>query len=236
MFNPRPRIQAVPITSGQNAWVVDEVLLDPGQLVDFAAQQPERFADSPHNAYPGPELRLPDVLLQPLSAFFSQHLRERLGARRVQRATARLSLTTRAPHALQPRQSLCHVDRLEATPQQTIAATVLYLFDRPELGGTSFFVPRRPIAEIAALIRDSAALDAAAFEARHGIAPGYMVDGNAYFDRVATVSARFNRLVAYNGAIFHSGDIRRPELLSDDVRSGRLSLNGFFVCSRPFGG
>jgi hypothetical protein len=35
--------------------------------------------------------------------------------------------------------------------------------------------------------------------------------------------------------MFHSGDIRRPELLRDDPRTGRLSVNGFFIGSRPFG-
>lgn len=232
MFNPRPRIEAVPITPRETCWVVDDALLEPERWVDFAATHAERFEDAPHNAYPGSELRLPDDATQALSMFFSMHLRDRLGARRVQRAVAKLALTTRAPQALQPRQSICHVDRLETGPGQCIAASVLYLFGDAELGGTSFYMPIRPFDEIVTLLRDSADLDAVQFEARHGIAPAYMTDSNAWFHRIATVPARFNRLIIYSGAVFHSGDIRSPEKLTADPRTGRLSLNGFFVCSR----
>ena len=233
LFNPRPRIDAVAITPQQTCWVIDDALADPRAWVDFAARQRDRFEDSQRNAYPGPELALSAPITQALEAFFSQHLRDRLGMRRVQRTTARLSLTTRAPHDLQPRQSICHVDRLDMQPGQRIAACVLYLFEDPALGGTSFFMPRRPLGELAPLLRDSASMTADGFHARHGIAPGYMVDSNDWFQRVATVPARFNRLIAYSGTVFHSGDIRRPDLLTDDVRDGRLALNGFFLGSRP---
>lgn len=230
-FNPRPRIEAVPV-GPTHAWVIDDALLDPAAWVAFAAAQAPRFEDSPHNAYPGPELRLPDAVSQPLDTFFALHLRERLGARRVQRMYARLSLTTRAADALQPRQRVCHVDRLDVGPGEVLGASVLYLFDDAALGGTSFYRPLRPAAEILQLLRDSAQLDTATFDARYGWPAGYMVDGNAWFERVATVPARFNRLVVYNGALFHSGDIRHPERLSPDPRRGRLSLNGFFACTR----
>lgn len=233
MFNPRPRIEAVAITPRESCWVIDDALIEPERFVDLATQQRASFEEQPHNAYPGCELRVPDVVSHALANFFSTHLRERLGARRVLRTTSRLALTTRAADALQPRQSICHVDRLEAAPGQCIAASVLYLFGNESLGETSFFVPTRPIEEIVALIAASATLDAAAFQARFGIAPGYMVESNAWFQRVATVPARFNRLVVYNGAIFHSGDIRHPDALTTEPGSGRLTLNGFFVCSRP---
>jgi hypothetical protein len=49
---------------------------------------------------------------------------------------------------------------------------------------------------------------------------------------VAVVPPRFNRLIFYDGSLFHAGDIPHPGLLRDDVRSGRLTFNGFFVCRR----
>ena len=216
--------------------MIDDALLEPTRRVELAAANIDHFEDSSHNAYPGPELRLPDALSQPLSMFFSRHLRERLGARRVQRMYSRLSLATRAPHELQPRQSICHVDRLDVQAAQCIAASVLYLFEDASLGRTSFFVLRRPLAQTAALLRDSAAMDAPAFAARYGIDPGYMTDSNDWFERVATEPARYNRLIVYNGAVFHSGDIRMPGSLSGDPRHGRLTLNGFFVCTRRLSG
>lgn len=235
VFNPRPRIEAFAITPQITGWVIDDALLEPERLVELACAQRAQLVDAPHNAYPGPELRLPEALVQSLERWFSLHLRDRVGLRHVQRATAKLALTTTPPQALQPRQSICHIDRLETQPGQRIVASVLYLFDDPALGGTSFYMPRRRLEEIAALMRDSASMSAAQFEAAHGIPPGYMVESNAWFQRVATVPARFNRLIAYSGTVFHSGDIRRPELLRDDPRTGRLSLNGFFVGSRPLG-
>lgn len=231
-FNPRPSIEALPIARGERCWVIDDALVDPESWVEFAATHRAAFGAAQHNAYPGPELRLTESACTQHSLFFSQHLRERLGARRVLRTTSKLAITTQDAASLQPRQSLCHVDRLEAVAGQCIAASVLYLFADSALGGTSFFVPRRPVADLAVLLADANRLDATAFHARHGIAPGYMVDSNDWFQRVATLPARFNRLIAYNGAIFHSGDIRAPERLLDDPRRGRLSLNSFFVCSR----
>jgi hypothetical protein len=37
----------------------------------------------------------------------------------------------------------------------------------------------------------------------------------------------FNRLVFYEGASPHTGHISHPELLSDDLSKGRLTLNFF---------
>ena len=41
-----------------------------------------------------------------------------------------------------------------------IGASVLYLFKDPALGGTNFFVPRRPQAEIDLLVHESGTLTA----------------------------------------------------------------------------
>ena len=146
-----------------------------------------------------------------------------------------LPIATRRPAALLPRQWLCHVDRLDAVPGETIAASVLYLFDDPALGGTAFFRPRRPLPEIAALVQDSSRLTPHAFEERSGLTAGYMTASNPWFERIAAVPARFNRLIVYPGSIFHGADIREPERLDPDPRKGRLTMNGFFVCRRKSG-
>jgi hypothetical protein len=41
------------------------------------------------------------------------------------------------------------------------------------------------------------------------------------------IPAQFNRLIFYSGDIPHSAYIEEPELLSDDVDVGRLTLNLF---------
>ena len=70
------------------------------------------------------------------------------------------------------------------------------------------------------------------FHAETGIARGYMCGSNAWFERVLSVEPRWNRMIVYPGTVLHSGDIASPRLLSDDPRQGRLTINGFFACTR----
>jgi hypothetical protein len=47
--------------------------------------------------------------------------------------------------------------------------------------------------------------------------------------------AAWNRMIFYDGGLFHSADISQPSLNSADPRTGRLTLNGFFTCRRNAG-
>lgn len=233
VFNPQPRIEPVPIAPGHVALVIDDALTQPQRWVALAAQHRAAFAPQPHNAYPGGELRLPDALSAQLDAFFARHVRATLGARRTQRMYSRLALATRAPAQLEPRQWICHRDRLDPSPDVLIAACVLYLFHDAALGGTAFFVPRGSVRDTDVLVHESGVLAPQDFTAKYGIAPGYMTQSNAWFEKTASIPPRFNRLVFYDGgAVFHGSDIAAPERLSDDPSHGRLTLNGFFVCRR----
>jgi hypothetical protein len=75
-------------------------------------------------------------------------------------------------------------------------------------------------------------MDDAAFTRAIGRPPNYCTAGNAYFDLVRTVPAAWNRAVFYDGSVFHSSHIEAPDLLCADPASGRLTLNGFFICRR----
>ena len=232
MFNPHPRIETISIGGRHVCCVIDDALRDPDALVAYAVAQREAFAEAGHNAYPGPELRMPEAFSAELDAFFSLHVRRYVDARRTERMYSRLALTATPPERLSPVQSICHVDRLSVDPGQCVAAAVLYLFHDPRLGGTGFYAPKKPPQEIVPLVMEAQSLDAAAFEAKYGLRTGYMTASNAWFEKVAAVPARWNRLIFYTGTIFHSGDIVHPELLTDDPRTGRLTLNGFFTCRR----
>ncbi len=232
MFNSRPRIEVIPIHGPHACLVIDDAFLEPERLVAFAQERRDDFAQAPFNAYPGRELRMAERFSAQLDDFFRLHVRARLGARRTLRMYSRLAMVTTPPHELQPRQSICHRDRLDFGANQCIAASVLYLFKEPALGGTSFFVPIQPQSEIDRLVHDSGTLDADAFAARYALPRDYMRDSNAFFGRVLTVPARWNRLIFYDGTIFHSGDSAHPEMLTDEPGAGRLTLNGFFTCSR----
>lgn len=230
-FNPEPHIQCVPLTAGEQCVLIDDALVDPDGLVAWAAGQ----AFEPPRGYPYPGLVAPvsGAISQRMIDHFTQHLRKPLGVRRVLDLTSRLSLVTLAPHELAPRQWQCHRDRVAADPRETLfAASVLYLFRDPALGGTSFYVPRRSDRETDQMIEDSQLLDAGQFSQRHGVQAGYMAGSNGYFERIAAVPAAWNRLIVYDGGLFHSADVDQPSRLSAVPGQGRLTLNGFFGCRR----
>lgn len=231
LFNPQPRVSVVPVGSGRPCVVIDDVLANPDGVVAWAAAQ--RFVPPVGYPYPGVVVELGQDRVRPIAELFDLRARAILGGRRTLAASLRLSVVTTPPDQLDPRQWQCHRDRVAEDPHAALyAASVLYLFRDPALGGTSFYRPRRPEAEMMRMIMDSQQLDARTFAARHGLRAGYMDGGNAYFDVVARVPAAWNRMIVYDGAMFHSADLGRPDALEADPRAGRLTLNGFFTC-RP---
>jgi hypothetical protein len=232
VFNPRPSIQALMLGHGRTCFVVDDALVNPDQVVRFALDHRDEFRPAPFNAYPGIEMPMPAEISARLDEFFMRHIRGRLHARRTRRMNCRLSMVTLAPEQLQARQWICHRDSQRVEPGQCIAASVLYLFKDSGLGGTSFYAPRKAQDETARLIHDSSTAGNDAFARKYAIAPGYFSGSNDYFERIGSVPAQWTRMIFYDGGIFHSGDILAPERLSADPLEGRLTLNGFFTCTR----
>jgi hypothetical protein len=222
----------VALPGGREALVIDDALENADDLVDLACQYRHLFEPAAVYAYPGLELWVHEQVLERITTFFAQHLRQRLGARRTLQASARLSMVTLPASRLQPRQWFCHTDDAGLPAGEMIAASVLYLFHDPRLGGTSFYAPRLSAADTAQLVHDSAQLAPEAFTARWGIEPGYQLGSNRCFERVASVPAAWNRLVFYDGGVFHCSDNAGAPALSDDPLQGRLTLNGFLRCSR----
>ena len=70
------------------------------------------------------------------------------------------------------------------------------------------------------------------FSRETGWPSAYMTTSNEHFERIAIVEPRWNRLVFYDGSVFHSSHIEHPERLSSRPAQGRLTLNLFFVCRR----
>jgi len=230
-FNPSARVSAVPIAPGEFCIVIDEALANPAGLVEWAAMQhfrpPEGFP------YPGVIVAAPPAVSAMVGDYFAQHVRGRLGGRRTLSATVRLSLVTLPPQQLRPVQWQCHRDRLGPAPRDLrLAAMVTYLFHDGGLGGTSFYRSLLGEEDTDRMIDEAGRLGAGEFSARYGLEAGYLQGSNRYFERLAQVPAAWNRMLFYNGDLFHSGDIVAPARLSADPRGGRLTLNGFFTC-RP---
>ncbi|OGT56529.1 MAG: hypothetical protein A3E01_10630 [Gammaproteobacteria bacterium RIFCSPHIGHO2_12_FULL_63_22] len=235
-FNPRPRIEMLRFNAQSSCLVVDDALLDPDALRRYATARRGDFVQAPFNAYPGIELPMPLEFSARLQDFFDRHIRGSLGGRRTVKMNSRLAMVTTPSDALEPRQRICHRDSAWIDPAQAIAASVLYLFEDECLGGTSFYRPRLPEDAINRLVHDSSVMDRASFDARHpSIAQGYMGESNDYFERIGRVPARWNRMIFYDGRLFHSGEVGNARALTGDPRAGRLTLNGFFTCSRPAG-
>ena len=228
-FNLAPRIAEAHVGPGQRCHVIDDALIDPDGLVAWVDRH--RFEPAEANAYPGQLMESVPVLEQSLDGFFTAHIRARFGARRTVSRYARFSLVTLPPQALRPGQWQCHRDRVAVAPA-LCAASVLYLFRDERLGGTSFYRPRGTPEHTERMLADAQTLAAADFSARYGVNPGYMTTSNDHFEQTGHVPAAWNRLIFYDGGLFHSAQIEHPELLSDDARRGRLTFNGFFACRR----
>ena len=139
------------------------------------------------------------------------------------------------PGQLRPLQRACHHDNYASSPTQCFPASVLYLFKDPDLGGTSFYRPRQPEADTHALLDAWADMADEEFTRLTGAAPAYLTSSNDHFELLATIPAAYNRAIFYDGSVFHSSHITRPELLSSDPAKGRLTLNGFWICRKAAG-
>ncbi len=232
MFNPHPAIQITPLDSHRDCVVIDDALSHPEALINHAVSRRDDFRMAAFNAFPGLELPASDEVASALTDFFNRHVRSLLNARRTVRMHSRLSIVSLSPDQLQPIQRLCHRDRLDIKADEQVCASVLYLFKNPSLGGTLFFTPKKPMPQIEQLMRDAGSLSDATFTEKYGIKPGYIAASNEYFELAHTIEAKFNRLIFYDGGMFHSSHIPSPEELNADPLRGRLTLNGFFTCRK----
>jgi len=235
MFNPKPRVYQVSIPGQLPCIVVDDFLLDPDALVAEALRCREGFAPAPQNAFPGLEQRMHPEFSARLDEYFTLNIRSRLGARRTSQMFSRLSMVSVPPSQLRPLQRVCHHDNYASASNQCFPAAVLYLFKDAELGGTSFYQPKQSFAETHALFDAWAGMSDEEFTLLIKSEPAYLTDSNDFFELVATVPAAYNRAIFYDGGIFHSSHIAHPELLTTDPATGRLTLNGFWVCRKAVG-
>ncbi len=124
---------------------------------------------------------MPDDFNAKLDAFFMQHVRSLLGARRTLRMYSRLAMVTTPPEKLLARQShLSPRRRLDHATDRPSPPRVLYLFEDPSLGGTNFYAPKISQREADLLVHDASTMDSEAFAEQVRDAPGYMAGSNDY--------------------------------------------------------
>lgn len=207
---------------------------DPDFWFKVAIEQADDFTlagNGKFPAYPGVELHMSDEINEAIAQFFLQHIRSKLNARRLIHAVSRFSMTSLQSEQLRPAHCLCHRD--VGGPEGSMkAACVLYLFKDENYGGTSFYAPKKSENETAKLVHDSLHMGAQDFEEKYGVKQTYMQGSNAYFEQIGSVPAKWNRIVFYDGHIHHTADIVDDKRLSIDPRVGRLTINGFFTCTK----
>lgn len=219
-INPNYRLQKIQLPEdGGTCIIIDDVLLYPQELVQFAKLNQHLFEHSPHNYYAGLEFPAPQEYADGLREFFLLVVREKMGCRRVSNSTCRFSIITLKPEQLNAGQRLPHTDsRADTPPENMLVASVLYLFDNPAMGGTGLFKGLKGTKE----------------EREQWLKPykpAYPTGSIGPFTLMYTIEPKWNRMVFYNGRVFHTPLIPQPELMHPDPEKGRLTMNCFYDCT-----
>ncbi|MCH9005844.1 MAG: hypothetical protein IH838_11205 [Proteobacteria bacterium] len=231
-INTDAEIRREEISEDQYCVIVDDFLQDPHELVDFAVSQASEFSMPERGNYPGPLFRVDGDAMTVIYQFIRSKMTKQFPFLRGKMSLwTFLSMATMRPDKLSHRQRICHTDPTSA-PDRTCYAALVYLFDNEGLGGTGFYRYREP-----ELVRKAKTIEredpgkARAFLQEHFPTyrepARYMTESNEIAELLCTIPARFNRLIFYSGNVPHSAAITAPELLSTDIRKGRLTLNVF---------
>lgn len=228
IFNPNASIEVVPLFDGHHCIVIDDFLRQPQALVDFANSKRAHFRYDTDNYFPGLEMDMGREFARSLEQYFMLQMRRYFAARRQLGVACRLSMTTLQTHELNALQRLCHRDADTFPPGVGIAATVVYLFQNPDLGGTSFYRPKLSANATRELLGSAQHATSEACTTLIKTSPAYLHASNDYFELMQTVPAKWNRAIFYEGTIFHAAHITQPRLLNNEPNTARLALNGFF--------
>jgi len=230
-INPNRKISRLDIGDGNFCLIVDDFLLDPHAVVAFACEHVDEF-ELQESGYPGILLTANDKQLTDIYGFIRRTVsREMRFCRGGIKSSTFFSMVTLPPEELNWAQRMCHTDpRTEAG--RTNFAGLVYLFENVKLGGTGFYRFRnQKTLEEATAIGASDPAAALAYLQKHvpmyREPPGYLTESCDVAELLTAVPARFNRSIFYSGDIPHSAYISAPELLSDHIAVGRLTLNFF---------
>jgi hypothetical protein len=230
-IDSKPEISRVEIANGNFCLVVDNFLRDPQEAVTYARAKAEDF-ELQESGYPGMLLLADASKLADIYSFVRRNLSREMGfCRGGIKLSTFFSMVTLSPEELNWAQRSCHTD-----PQTDVGranfAGLLYLFKDRRLGGTGFYQFRnRATLERATAIGASDPAGALHYLQKHipmyREPPRYLTESCEVAELLTIIPAQFNRLIFYSGDIPHSAYIEEPELLSDDVDVGRLTLNLF---------
>jgi hypothetical protein len=230
-LNPNLEFQASRISDNHICVVIDDFLLNPGELVEFAKAHENEFV-ALERAYPGVILPVENSSLGSLHRFIQTEMTRLFPFCRGNiDFHTQFSMATLQPEDFTWIQRLCHTDPRLA-PGRVNFAALLYLFDNPDMGGTSFYRWKEEefLQEMAAMQRDDPDAGFDILQDRYQMfrdPPCYMTDSNEVAELLDVVPARFNRFVFYSGDLPHNAHIKDARLLTGNPETGRLTLNCF---------
>ena len=203
--------------------VVDDFIPQPEQLIRYALQQGD--VRQAAGLYPGLRSAAPAAFSAFLLQQLAQPIRDCFGLTpdQLQQVQSYFSLVCTPAAELSPMQSIPHFDR----PYPDELAAIYYLCDEHH-GGTSFYRHRSTGYEaITPECQNHYQQTLQADIQKHGLPSGYICGNTPLFEVIATVPARFNRLVLYRCSSLHSGDIGSDYQYDLNPLSGRFTIASF---------
>lgn len=229
-FNPKAQIDARRIgREGMPLLVIDDVLLHPEQMVDYAVAHGQFARPTDGSYYPGvngilPPRYGPDLVsaLRPLlEKLFRVDRKERLEYQGF------FGLSTLPAKDLDPLQTIPHFD--SNNPRRL---AMVHYFCHPPFRGTAFFRHEATGFESVNGGRVDRYRDVVFKEL--GAAPrhDYFEEDTSHYSRIDTLEARFNRLAVYSTTSLHSALLSGAPLTANPA-TGRLTANSFIEVHRP---
>lgn len=211
--------------------LVDNFVAEPERLVDYAARHEDRRTVK--GMYPGLRLDTPQDYMTLMHASLGETIARTfdLGPRDVAEVESFFSIVMMPPAQLHPLQRIPHFDG--ANPKDI--AFLHYLCDE-EHGGTSFYRHKTSGYEYVNHTRYKPYLQKLQSELDTIGLPEpsqYMNGDTEIFERIASVDAKYNRLIIYPGNSLHSGDIAEDYAFDPDSTTGRLTITSFLYGREP---
>ncbi len=231
VFNPAARVEVRRLGKESHPLiVVDDVLVNPYDMLAFATEQAS-YAPAPAGSYyPGGNGKLPPAYGHRLTTTLRPALERIFGlpAGRSFTHEGFFGVATTRPEALQPLQAIPHFDSLN--PMRI--ATVHYFCAAP-YKGTAFFRHETTGFEMIDARRVETYRAAVTGELEElGRSPlAHVSQATPHYEQIDDVEAVFNRLVVYRSTSLHAGMLGGMDLPADP-RHGRLTANSFIDVHR----
>ena len=208
--------------------VIDNFIKEAHSLVDFCVAT--NNLHKVDNFYPGLRMNAPDLYIKAIHFYLTDFFGGAFGLmpNNIAGGKALYSMVVTPPDQLEQKQCLPHIDSFLSGD----LACVHYLCDKAQ-GGTSLYRHKKTGYEKITSDTIHQYNQAVISEGALNIEKkSYMNGSNDYFEQIAEVDAKFNRMIIYPSNILHSGNIPADFKYDPNPATGRLTLNSFIFSKR----